>query len=94
MPLHAVVTVDLDNGISKAARDKFGDELKKKHFSKHKLTTLWTVIYVAGTTREIAVKYARDSIDTAAAIAGILPEPELQPRLDCSAVTSWSKRNE
>lgn len=91
MPLHAVVTVDLDNGVSKAARDKFGDELKKKHFSKHKLTTLWTVIYVAGTTREIAVKYARDSIDTAAAIAGISTY-EAFVSISESPPTEWSKK--
>jgi len=71
MPFYAVVTVDLDNGVSSTARTKFNEELKKKHFTKHKLTTLWTVVYVAGTSREAAVKYARDSIDAAAATAGI-----------------------
>ena len=71
MPFHAVVTVDLDNGVSSTARTKFNEELKKKHFTKHKLTTLWTVVFVAGAMRDAAIKYARDSIDTAAAIAGI-----------------------
>ncbi|WP_448124215.1 hypothetical protein [Pseudomonas veronii] len=71
MPYHAVVTVDLDNGVSSTARTKFNEELKKKNFSKHKLTTLWTAIFTPVTTREGAVKYARDSIDAAAALAGI-----------------------
>lgn len=70
MPYHAVVTVDLDNGVSSTARTKFNEELKKKNFSKHKLTTLWTAIFTPATTREGAVKYARDSIDAAAALAG------------------------
>ncbi|KZN21286.1 MULTISPECIES: hypothetical protein [Pseudomonas] len=71
MAFHAAATVDLDNGVSSTARTKFNEELKKKKFTKHNLTTLWTVTYVAGTTREAAVKYARDSIDAAAASAGI-----------------------
>jgi len=71
MPYHAIVTVDLDNGVSSTARTKFNEELKKKNFSKHKLTTLWTAIFTPATTREGAVKYARDSIDAAAALAGI-----------------------
>ncbi|MVV48941.1 hypothetical protein EJA72_11900 [Pseudomonas sp. PB120] len=71
MPYHAVVTVDLDNGVSSTARTKFNEELKKKNFSKHKLTTLWTAVFTPATTREGAVKYARDSIDAAAALAGI-----------------------
>lgn len=71
MPYHAVVTVDLDNGVSSTARTKFNEELKKKNFSKHKLTTLWTAVFTPASTREGAVKYARDSIDAAAALAGI-----------------------
>jgi hypothetical protein len=71
MTYHAVVTVDLDSGVSSTARTKFNDELKKKNFTKHKLTTLWTAIFTPATTREGAVRYARESIDAAAALAGI-----------------------
>lgn len=71
MPYHAVVTVDLDNGVSSTARTKFNEELKKKNFSKHKLTTLWTAVFTPTSTREGAVKFTRDSIDAAAALAGI-----------------------
>lgn len=71
MTLHAVVTVDLDNGVSSSARTKFNEELKKKNFSKHKLTTLWTAVFTPTSTREGAVKFTRDSIDAAAALAGI-----------------------
>lgn len=72
MPFHAVVTVDLDNGVSTASRTKFNDELKKNHFTKHKLTTLWTALYTVGVTRERAVEFARECIDDAAAAAGII----------------------
>jgi nucleoid-associated protein YgaU len=72
MPFHAVVTVDLDNGVSSASRTKFNDELKKNHFTKHKLTTLWTALYTVGVTRERAVEFARECIDDAAAAAGIV----------------------
>ncbi|MFU2327813.1 hypothetical protein [Pseudomonas sp. NFX98] len=71
MPYYALVTVDLDNGVSKTARDKFNDELAKKHFYKHKLTTVWTATYLVGTTKEVAISYARDCIDEAAATSGI-----------------------
>lgn len=71
MTLHAVVTVDLDNGVSSSARTKFNEELRKKNFSKHKLTTLWTAVFTPTSTREGAVKFTRDSIDAAAALAGI-----------------------
>lgn len=71
MPYHAVVTVDLDNGVSSTARTRFNEELKKKNFSKHKLTTLWTAVFTPASTREGAMKFTRDSIDAAAASAGI-----------------------
>lgn len=71
MPYYALVTVDLDNGVSKTARDKFNDELAKKHFYKHKLTTVWTATYQVGTTKAVAISYARKCIDEAAATAGI-----------------------
>jgi amino acid permease len=71
MSYHAVVTVDLDNFVSSAARNKFNEELKKKKFTQRKLTTLWTAIFAAGTSRAWAENYVRDSIDAAAASAGI-----------------------
>lgn len=40
-------------------------------FVKHKLTTLWTVMFVPDCTKADAAKYARDSIDAAATAAGI-----------------------
>ncbi|KAA8561302.1 hypothetical protein FX985_01354 [Pseudomonas extremaustralis] len=71
MTLHAVVTVDLDNGVSSSARTKFNEALKAKKLTKHKLTTLWTGVFTTGTTREWAIKYSRDAIDEAASAAGI-----------------------
>lgn len=71
MTLHAVVTVDLDNGVSASARTKFNESLKSKKLTKHKLTTLWTAVFTAGTTREWAVKYSRDAVDEAAIAAGV-----------------------
>lgn len=71
MSLHASATVDLDNFVSSTARSKFNEELKKKKFTKHKLTTLWTVTFTPGTSRAWAENYVRESIDAAAALAGI-----------------------
>lgn len=71
MSFHASATVDLDNFVSSTARDKFNEELKKKNFMKHKLTTLWTVSFTPGTSRAWAENYVRNSIDAAAATAGI-----------------------
>jgi hypothetical protein len=70
MSLHASATVDLDNFVSSTARSKFNEELKKKKFTKHKLTMLWTVTFTPGTSRAWAENYVRESID-AAASAGI-----------------------
>lgn len=72
MAFHAVATVDLDNGVSSAARTRFNEELKKNNFTKHKLTTLWTAIYTTGVTREDAIEFARECIDNAATAAGIV----------------------
>lgn len=71
MSYYALVTVDLDNGVSKTARDKFNDELAKRHFYKHKLTTVWTATYQPGITKAVAISDARKCIDEAAATAGI-----------------------
>lgn len=71
MSLYASATVDLDNFVSSTARSKFNEELKKKHFTKHKLTTLWTVTFTPGTSRAWAENYVRENIDAAAAFAGI-----------------------
>jgi hypothetical protein len=71
MSLYASATVDLDNFVSSTARSKFNEELKKKQFTKHKLTTLWTVTFTPGTSRAWAENYVRESIDAAAASAGI-----------------------
>ncbi|MCY1441389.1 hypothetical protein D9M71_577020 [compost metagenome] len=71
MTFYASATVDLDNFVSPAARRKFNEELRKKNFTKHKLTTLWTVSFTPSTSREWAENYVRDSINTAALFAGI-----------------------
>lgn len=71
MSFHASATVDLDNFVSSTARSKFNEELKKMKFSKHKLTTLWTVTFTPNTSRAWAENYVRESIDAAAVSAGI-----------------------
>lgn len=72
MALYGTITVDLDNGVSSAARSKFNEELRKRNFYKHNLTTLWTGTWATPTaTTAGAIKYARDSIDQSAAAAGI-----------------------
>lgn len=71
MSLNASLTVDLDNFVSSTVRNKFNEELKKKKFVKHKLTTLWTVSFAPNTSRAWAERYVRDSVDAAALSAGI-----------------------
>lgn len=71
MPLYASATVDLDNFVSSTARRKFDDEMEKKQFVKHKLTTLWTAGFTPSTQRAWAENYVRQSIDAAALAAGI-----------------------
>ncbi|NUU34748.1 hypothetical protein [Pseudomonas sp. C2B4] len=90
MTYYALVTVDLDNGVSRAARDKFNDELAKKHFSKHKLTTVWTATYKLGTTKAVAISYARNCIDEAAAKAGITTYEALVT-ISEEKPTEWTK---
>lgn len=90
MPYHAVATVDLDNGVSSAARAKFNEELKKKLFTKHKLTTLWTVVFTPSSTREGAVKYVRVSMDEAALTAGI-PTYEAFVSISEAPPVEWKK---
>ena len=90
MPYYALITVDLDNDVSRAARDKFNDELAKKHFIKHKLTTVWTATYKSGTTKALAISYARKCIDEAAATAGITTYEALVTISEEKA-TEWTK---
>lgn len=71
MSLNASLTVDLDNCVNSTARNKFNEEMKKRKFVKHKLTTLWTVTFIAGTSRQSAEKYVRDCVDAAATTAGV-----------------------
>jgi len=90
MPLHATVTVDLDNGVSSTARAKFNEELKKKHFTKHKLTTLWTAKWLGDATRAGALKYVQNSVDQAAAAAGIYTY-EVLVSISEEPPTEWKK---
>lgn len=90
MTLYATVTVDLDNGVSSAARAKFNEELKKKHFTKHKLTTLWTVTWAAEATKAGALTYARNSVDQAALTAGISTY-EVLVNISDTPPTEWKK---
>lgn len=90
MPLHATVTVDLDNGVSSATRAKFNEELKKKHFTKHSLTTLWTAKWLGDATKAGALKYVQNSVDQAAAAAGISAY-EVLVSISEEAPTEWKK---
>jgi hypothetical protein len=90
MPFYALVTVDLDNGVSKAARDKFNEELAKNHFNKHKLTTVWTATYKVGITKDVAISFARKCVDEAAAKAGITTYEALVT-ISEEKPTEWTK---
>ena len=71
MPIHAVVTVDLDGGVSTVARNKFNKILSDAGLVKHKLTTLWTVLFTPNSTKQDAKDWLRQCIDEAARQAGI-----------------------
>lgn len=90
MTLYAIVTVDLDNGVSSTARAKFNEELKKKHFTKHKLTTLWTATWTGVATKVGALTYVRNSVDQAAATAGISTY-EVLVSISEEPPTEWKK---
>ncbi len=90
MIFHAVVTVDLDGGVTSSARNTFNEEMKKEKFYKHKLTTLWTARYLDGWTKTNALKDARDSVDKAAQVAGIRKYEALVSLSD-EAPTEWWK---
>ncbi|MNJ31556.1 hypothetical protein D3C77_261970 [compost metagenome] len=90
MTLHALITVDLDNGVGSSARAKFNEELKKNHFFKHRLTTIWTAVYVEGTTKASAIAFAKKCVDDAASIAGISTYEALVSISD-EKPTEWTK---
>ena len=90
MIFHAVVTVDLDGGVTSSARNTFNEEMKKEKFYKHKLTTLWTARYLDGWTKANALKDARDSVDKAAQVAGIRKYEALVSLAE-EAPTEWWK---
>lgn len=89
MTIQAVVTVDLDGGVSTAARGKFDQYLKGKGLNKHKLTTLWTVAFTPETTKQGAKNYLRESVDEAARLAGIT-RYEVLFSLSDEAPVEWS----
>lgn len=71
MTLHAIVTVDLNGYVSDSARKTFERVLAEHHYVKRKLTTVWRVQFVPGTTVGGAEKAVRDHVALAATTAGI-----------------------
>jgi hypothetical protein len=72
MTIHATLTVDLNGNVSPQARELFNEVLRKHHYVKHKLTTLWTVQFTPSTTPENAEKIVRDHVALAARAAGVV----------------------
>jgi len=90
MTIHAVLTVDLDGGVTSSARNTFNEELKKEKYIKHKLTTLWTARFLEGWTKASALQDARNCVDKAARVAGITKYEALVSLSD-EAPTEWRK---
>lgn len=71
MTIHVTLTVDLNGNVTQAARAKFNEYLKSQHFTKHKLTTLWTAWFVPNSTIDGAVRFTKETVAAAARTAGI-----------------------
>ena len=90
MAIHAVVTVDLDSGVTTSQRNKFNQYLKDQNFTKRKLTTIWTVVFVETATKVSAAAYVRRHVDEAASSAGINNFEALYSLSD-GPVVEWAK---
>jgi len=71
MTIHVTLTVDLNGNVSQAARARFYEFLKGRNYTKHKLTTLWTAWFLPGNTIESAIRYTKETVASAARVAGI-----------------------
>ena len=71
MTVYVTLTVDLNGNVPPNSRAKFNEYLKEKHFTKHKLTTLWTAQFVPNTTIDGAITFTKTTVAAAARHAGI-----------------------
>ncbi|WP_153788973.1 hypothetical protein [Pseudomonas sp. EMN2] len=71
MTIYAMLTVDLNGHVTSQAREVFNEVLRKHHYVKHKLTTIWTVQFVPGASPAAAENAVREHVALAARTAGI-----------------------
>ena len=90
MPLYAVVTVDLDAGVTSTQRNKFDQYLAERHYTKQKLTTIWTVMFTPTTSKPDAKALLRQHVDDGARFAGITRYEVLFSLSDEPAI-KWNK---
>lgn len=68
----ALLTLDLENGVSTENRAKFYEYLKKENWSKlSALTTAWKCSFKDGITRESAIRITKNDVANAAKYAGV-----------------------
>jgi len=71
MSVYVMLTVDLDSGVSDAARKKFNAYLAKENWKKLKLTTTWYASFKERATNAGAIGAAKTVVKNAAADADI-----------------------
>ncbi|MCG9712914.1 hypothetical protein L1D29_08810 [Shewanella insulae] len=72
MGYKALLTLDLENGVSSEKREKFYEYLKKEKWSKLAgLTTAWKCSFNDDVTRESAIRVVKNDVAGAARHAGV-----------------------
>lgn len=72
MGYKALLTLDLENGVSSEKRKKVYDQLEKEKWSKLKsLPTAWSCSFSNDVSRDLAVQGCKDDVANAAKAAGV-----------------------
>lgn len=72
MALNALLTVDLENGVSSEKRQKFNEKMKELSWNKiNALTTTWQASWKEGATESGALTTTRNDVKQALSYAGI-----------------------
>ena len=71
MPIHAMLTVDLNKNVSGEAWKKVAEHLAKNKWMKLSLKTTWTADFSAGIAAQRAIELTKIDVEAAAVHAGI-----------------------
>jgi len=71
MAVSVLLTVDLNRGVSEAARKIFNDKMVELNWRRLSLTTSWTATFVEGATLGAALATAKSDVGKATAAAGV-----------------------